>query len=88
MKTHRPRADFVKDIPQIMAVLNPHRTAGHQTAATFEGFFFGAEDAKGPFTFSWGVSRNVTGGSEWAANRCLYPYPTLGPVGPNEKLCP
>ena len=36
------------------------------------------------------VSRGEAEGGEWAANRCLYPYPVIGPLirpGSKQKAC-
>src|SRR5262249_55543865 len=62
VRTDRPRKAFVKDVGKIMELLNPTNSYKHQVALTFEGFFFAAEDAKGPFTFSANVSRNDSTG--------------------------
>jgi hypothetical protein len=86
--TERPRKAFVRDIPQIMELLNPHSFAGHRNAMTFEGFFIAAEDAKGPFTFSSYVIRNDESSSGWAASRCLWPDGGMGPIGTAQKPCP
>jgi hypothetical protein len=86
--TQRPRKAFVRDIPQIMELLNPHSFAGHRNALTFEGFFIAAEDAKGPFTFSSSTNRNDESSSGWAASRCLYPDGGMGPVSSIETKCP
>ena len=88
VEIHRPRKAFMKDIPRIMELRNPRASADHRSAETFEGFFFAAEDAKGPFTWSLSVLRNDNTGGGWAANRCLWPYPPMGQVGPNYKPCP
>ena len=87
VKTTRPRKAFVKDVGAIMSLLAPASSAGHRTALTFEGFFFAAEYARGPFLFTQGVSRGEGEGGEWAANPCLYPYPHLGMVTVNEPKC-
>ncbi len=88
VRTDRPRKAFVRDIPQIMELLNPHSFAGHRNAETFEGFFIAAEDAKGPFTFSASVVRNDQSGSGWAASRCLWPDGGIGPIVTTQKPCP
>jgi hypothetical protein len=80
VETSRGRKAFVRDIPAIMKLLNPTTTAGHQGAQTFEGFLFAAEDARGPFTETEGLSRGQSEGGEWSWNPCVYPYPTIGPV--------
>lgn len=74
VKTKLPRKRFVREIPRILELLNPTSRSGRQTAVTFEAFFFAAEDARGPFTFTAGVSRSGASGSEWAANPDLYPF--------------
>lgn len=87
VETSRSRKSFVRDIPAIIKVLNPTNTVGHRSAQTFEGFLFAAEDAHGPFSETEYLSRGQSEGGEWAANSCLYPYPTIGPVARNQKPC-
>jgi hypothetical protein len=84
VETSRSRRAFVRDIPAIMKLLNPTTVAGHQGAQTFEGFLFAAEDARGPFTETEGLSRGQSEGGEWSWNRCFYPCPTIGLIG---KAC-
>jgi hypothetical protein len=81
VRTSRPRRAFVKDIGKILPLLDPVSSAEHRVASTFEGFFFGAEDSRGPFVFVGDRERSEAEGSMWAASPCLYPYPTRGPVG-------
>jgi hypothetical protein len=88
VETRRPRKAFMKDIPRILELLNPHSFADHRSAYTFEGFFFAAEDAKGPFTWSLSVIRNDATGGGWAVDPCLYPNPRFGPIGPDGNPCP
>ena len=78
VNTSRNRQQFAGDVGQIMSLLNPTTSTAHRTAETFEGFFFAAEDTKGPFLFVDGSSRGQGEGGEWAANRCLYPSPPIG----------
>lgn len=87
VETSRSRRAFVRDIPAIMKLLNPTNIAGHQSAQTFEGFLFAAEDPHGPFTETEYLSRGQSEGGEWAANSCLYAYPVIGPVMQNQKPC-
>jgi hypothetical protein len=91
VETDRPRKAFAKDIPRINDLLDPSTTTKNRTAQTFEAFFLAAEDKHGrPFLFTEDFSRGEAGGGEWAANQCLYPYPTLGPVlapGKKQKPC-
>jgi hypothetical protein len=54
VETSRDRASFVKDVPTILSLLDP----SNRTAVTFEGFFFAAEDAHGPFV-------ETSGGRAW-----------------------
>jgi hypothetical protein len=83
--TNRNRKTFVHDMPTIVSLLNPTNHAGHQTAETFEGFLLAAEDSHGPFAEMESLSRGEAEGGEWSWNRCVYPYPTLGPMLPNHK---
>ncbi|HEU5244865.1 MAG TPA: hypothetical protein VFU33_10735 [Gaiellaceae bacterium] len=90
VRTSRKRKEFVEDIPRIMDFLNPRSTAGKRSAETFEAFFFAAEDAHGPFTWTQYVSRGEGEGGQWAANQCLYPYPVIGQLvrpGSKHKSC-
>jgi hypothetical protein len=75
VRTNRPRRAFAKDVETIMSLLDPTSSAARRTARTFEGFFFAAEDAKGPFLFTDGSVRGQGEGGEWAASEDLYPYP-------------
>jgi hypothetical protein len=90
VKTTRPRKAFVKDVGTIMSLLDPTSFARHihRVAQTFEGFFFAAEDARGPFFFTQDISRSESEASTWAADECLFPYSPLGPTGPSQKQCP
>jgi len=87
VQTDRNRKDFVADVQAILALLDP-TTSGHgATALTFEGFFFEARDAKGPFVRTENVYRGEVEGGEWSWSRCAYPFPHFGsPVG--AKSCP
>jgi hypothetical protein len=75
--TSRHRRAFSHDVPLIMDLLNPYSRGPHRVAQTFEGFLFAAEDAQGPFLEVQNIARGIGQGGEWAAGRCLYPYPTL-----------
>jgi hypothetical protein len=87
VETDRNRKAFVADVQAILALLDP-TTSGHgATALTFEGFFFEARDAKGPFVRTENVYRGEVEGGEWSWSRCVYPFPHFGsPVG--SKPCP
>jgi hypothetical protein len=88
VKTTRPRRAFAKDVEKIVSLLAPVSSTNHRTALTFEGFFFAAEDSRGPFLFTQGVNRGEGEGGEWAASWCLYPSPPLGgPIGTKEPKC-
>lgn len=90
VRTNRPRQAFAKDVNKIMSLLDPTSSTAHQTALTFEGVFFAAEDARGPFLYTQGVNRGEGEGGEWAANRCLYPSPPIGMLelpGRRQKPC-
>jgi acetolactate synthase regulatory subunit len=77
--TSRPRAAFAHDIPKIMDLLDPASVSDHRTADMFEGFFFGAEDSRGPFVEVQDLSRGESEGGQWSADPCDYPYPTYLP---------
>jgi hypothetical protein len=79
VRTLRDRTAFVHDIPQIMKLLDPISTLPGPSAITFEGFFFEATDARGPFARVENVYRGETEGGEWSWDRCVYPYPHSQP---------
>jgi hypothetical protein len=70
VKTSRDRTSFVKDVPAILSLLDPNT----RNAATFEGFFFEAEDAHGPFVETSGGVRGQRWGGEWSWNPNVYPF--------------
>jgi hypothetical protein len=86
VRTSRPRKALVKEVGAIMTLLNPTSFAPHlhRVGLTFEGFFFAAEDARGPFFYSLETDRSGGWGSDWAAGRCLFP----GGFGPTGRACP
>jgi hypothetical protein len=86
VRTARPRAAFVRDVPAIMSLLDPSSTSGGGTAVTFEGFFLEADDARGPFVRVENVHRGETEGGEWSWNPCFTPYAHSEPFG--SKPCP
>jgi len=77
VRTARSRKAFAKDVPAIMQLLDPRNDG----AVTFEGFFFAAEDGKGPFVTAFEAYRGEVMGGDWAWNPCDTPYPHSGPVG-------
>lgn len=85
VETSRNRRAFAHDMPAIMNLLDPTTGSGNKMAQTFEGFLLAAEDAGGPFAEMEYLSRGEAEGGEWAANNCLYPYPTIGPLVRNGK---
>ena len=86
VRTDRDRKAFVHDIPAIMRLLDPTANGSRTTAVTFEGFFFEAVDARGPFAAVDDIYRGQTGGGQWSWSRCVYPYPHSEPFG--AKPCP
>lgn len=76
VRTSRPRKEFVKDVVPIMQLLDPR----DGQAVTFEGFFFAAEDAKGPFVSVFDVYRGQVMGGQWAWDPCELPYPHSAPL--------
>ena len=84
--TDRDRKPFARDVPAIMRLLDPISVARNNVAATFEGFYFEAVDARGSFVRIDHIYRGENEGGEWAWNRCFYPYPHSEPVG--AKPCP
>jgi hypothetical protein len=86
VRTDRDRKAFVRDVPAIMKLLDPTSNGSGKTAITFEGLFFEAEDAHGPFVRVDNHYRGETEGGEWSWNPCVYPYAHSEPVG--GKPCP
>jgi hypothetical protein len=86
VRTDRDRKAFVRDVPAIMKLLDPTSNGPGKTAITFEGFFFDAEDARGPFVRVDNHYRGETEGGQWSWNRCVYPYVHSEPFG--GKPCP
>lgn len=70
VKTSQNRNAFVKDVPAILGLLNPN--SGQ--APTFEGFFFAAQDAHGPFVETSGGLRGQQWGGQWSSNPNVYPF--------------
>jgi hypothetical protein len=70
VKTSRDRTSFVKDLPAILSLLNPNT----RNAATFEGFFFEAEDSHGPFVETSSGVRGQGWGGQWSWNPSVYPF--------------
>jgi hypothetical protein len=83
--TNRDRKTFVRDIPQIMARLDPFTTGGHDTALTFEGFLLEARDVNGPFVRVENVNRGEAEGGQWSWDPCVYPYGHSQPIA---SKCP
>jgi hypothetical protein len=86
VRTGRDRKAFVRDVAAIMKLLDPTSNGPGKTALTFEGFFFEAEDAHGPFVRVDDHYRGETEGGQWSWNRCVYPYSHSEPFG--AKPCP
>ena len=70
VRTSRAAKSFVPDVAKIMELLDPRRGS----AVTFEGFYFEALDAHGPFVSVDDVYRGEIMGGQWSSNPCLYPY--------------
>jgi hypothetical protein len=70
VETSRDREAFVRDVPTILSLLDP--TA--RNATTFEGFYFAAEDAHGPFVETSGGVRGQRWGGQWSWNPRVYPF--------------
>jgi hypothetical protein len=86
VETDRDRKKFVADVAAIVDLLDPRSSSGHRGAVTFEGFFFEARDAKGPFVRVYNAYRGEIMGGQWSADPCAYPYEHGGPV--RAKPCP
>jgi hypothetical protein len=74
VSTTRDRKKFIQDVPSIVEVLNPQALSDHNMAVTFEGLFFEARDAKGPFVRVNDSYRGEMAGSQWSAESGAYPY--------------
>jgi hypothetical protein len=86
VETERDRKAFVHDVPEIMLLLSPASDGAGQRAETFEGFFFEARDAEGPFVRITRAYRGQIMGGQWSWDRCTYPYLRTHSVG--EEPCP
>jgi hypothetical protein len=86
VRTDRDRKAFVQDVPAVMGLLDPRSSSKNRGAVTFEGFFFEARDARGPFVRVDNVYRGEVMGGQWSWNRCAYPYVHSEPLG--AKPCP
>jgi hypothetical protein len=84
VETTPDRKAFVRDIPVIMALLNPTSSYGKETALTFEAFFLEVRDEKGPFVRVENIRRAWIEGGQWSWNPCAYPYRHSWPG----KRCP
>lgn len=74
VSTTRDRKEFIQDVPAIVAVLDPQAVSGHRMAVTFEGLFFEARDANGPFVRVDNSYRGEVMGGQWSAEPGAYPY--------------
>jgi len=74
VETDRDRKEFVADVREIMALLDPTSSSLAQTAVTFEGFLFEARDRHGPFVRIFNAYRGESMGGQWSWNRHVYPY--------------
>lgn len=81
VRTARRRKAFVGEMPKIVQLLDPRRSTGSRTAATFEGFYFEAVDGKGPFASVDNAYRGTVMGGEWSWDPCVTPYPHSQPFG-------
>jgi hypothetical protein len=75
VETDRDHKEFVADVPAIVDLLDPRSTSGKQIAVTFEGIFFEARDADGPFVRVLNAYRGESMGGQWSADPGSYPYP-------------
>jgi hypothetical protein len=75
VETDPDRKEFVADVAAIVDLLDPRSSSGHQSALTFEGFFFEARDTKGAFVRVHNVYRGEVMGGQWSWDRSSYPYP-------------
>jgi hypothetical protein len=81
VRTDRAAKSFVPDVTKIMQLLDPRRGS----AVTFQGFYFEALNAHGPFVSVDDVYRGEVMGGQWSSNPCLYPYAHGG--GPFGQHC-
>jgi predicted lipid carrier protein YhbT len=77
VRTGRDAKSFVGDVRKIMQLLDPRR----DSAVTFQGFYFEALNAHGPFVSVDDVYRGEVMGGQWSSNPCLYPYVHGGMLG-------
>jgi hypothetical protein len=76
VRTDRDRKAFIRDVSAIMNLLDPRSLSKHGVAESFEGFFFEAQDGKGPFVRVDDVYRGEVMGGQWSGvPGDVYPYP-------------
>ena len=75
VRTTRDRKEFIADVQEIVELLDPRSFSNHEVAQTFEGLFFEARDAHGPFVRVFDALRGTLMGGQWSAERDAYPYP-------------
>jgi hypothetical protein len=76
VRTDRDRKAFIHDVPAIMNLLDPRSLSKRGVALSFEGFFFEAQDGKGPFVRVDDVYRGEVMGGQWSGvPGDVYPYP-------------
>jgi hypothetical protein len=85
LATNRERKSFVRDIPAIMARLDPFTTGGRDTARAFEGFLLEVRDTNGTFVRVENVNRGEAEGGQWSWDPCVYPF---GHSQPLASKCP
>ena len=71
VETSQDRTAFVKEVPAILSLLDP---AARSANNTFEGFYFEAQDAQGPFVATSGGVRGQRWGGQWSSNPSVYPF--------------
>jgi hypothetical protein len=85
VETSRPRKAFVRDVPEIAALLNPFTRGDRDNALTFEGLLLEARDVNGPFVRVENVNRGEAEGGQWSWDPCVYPFGHSEPIG---SKCP
>lgn len=70
VETSQDRTAFVKEIPAILSLVDP----AARSANMFEGFYFEARDAQGPFVETSGGVRGQRWGGQWSSNPSVYPF--------------
>jgi hypothetical protein len=81
VETDRDREQFVGEVAEIVALLDPRTGGEGAVARTFEGFVLEARDREATFVVVNGVNRGTAMSSQWSWDPCVMPYAHSRPIG-------